>query len=121
MSADKCWLQTTVNLVSSMFLFIVTMCFDCVRSPYFAVVMLYHCSKLASLRRQVLVSDLHPMVWREGEKAIIVSFPMEVEIMSELGPGDLAWKSMEVTAKSTCKSTDLSILELSVMSPTAFR
>lgn len=76
-----------------MFLFIVTMCSDYVRSPYFAVVMLYRCSKLASLRRQVLVRDLHLTVWREGEKAVIVSFPMEVEIMSELGPGDLARKS----------------------------
>lgn len=104
-----------------MFLFIVTMCSDYVRSPYFAVVMLYRCSKLASLRRQVLVRDLHPTVWREGEKAVIVSFPMKVEIMSELGPGDLAWKSMEVTAKSPCKSSDLTVLELSVMSPTVFR
>ena len=71
-----------------------------VRSPYFLVVTLHPCCKVAALGnpRELSSSDGR----RKGEKTIFFSFSVEVVPMAKPGPGDLTWKSMQVPAKSPC-------------------
>lgn len=86
-------------------MFMVTMCFDC-EVPHFPVVMLHHCCKLASLEKTIareLWSSGGEEEGRENNHCQLL-----------LGSGNhvrarswrLAWKRLEVTAKSPWRSRD---------------